>query len=460
MLFPRQLTPLRRTLYRQELRSLPKLVLVSACLEPEIIAPLAMRFFSAGALSVAILSAAPHLGFIATLFTTSLLRGRDRTRAIVWLYAALATLVAALALLPSGSTGLIALIALVILGRIVLANTTAARTDIWRATYPLKQRGRAIGTFSIIGALVYSTFGLALGLSMDLASKSSLAKTLTPDHVAKLWFLLAATLGFWGACQYRRIRWRHRAQILRHERDERALGPMHSASSILQILREDRTYRAYMGAQFVMGLPNLAAVAPFVFITQQMFSQSQSLVFVLTVVVPMITMLLCTPLWGLLLDRVGIVRFRVVHAWTFVLAHILLAMGLLMGQLWILLLARAFHGMGMAGGKIAWSIGHHEFAPKHRASLYMSLHLVLTGIRGLIGPFLGILLFVPSLDLMGLTVPGLGLGGWTFTIFAAMSIAGALLFARLQRRLTRGELPPPGQFNTTTQTPPQSTNQQ
>ncbi|MHC4976469.1 MAG: MFS transporter [Planctomycetota bacterium] len=443
MIHARKLPFIARALYKQELRALPKLVALAAFLEPEIIAPLAMRFFDAGAMAVATLTAAPFIGFLSTLATTNLMRGHDRSSSLALLYSILTIIVISLTLLPHTPAALILFVALVIAGRCILAITYSARTDLWRAAYPMRLRARVIGTFSVIGALIYSTFSLALGWSIDLADARPILGSIAGDEIAKLWLMAAAILALWGAAQYKNLRWRRKQHIINHERAERDHGTIHNLRAIINTLRHDRTWRAYMTAQFVMGIPNLAAVAPIVYAVQNLYEESQTLVFSLTVVIPIATMLFFTPFWAHLLDRVGIIRFRVFHAWTFVGAHVLLALGLMNESLTLLILSRVVNGIGMAGGKIAWSIGHHEFAPREKASLYMATHLALTGVRGFIGPFLGIILFVETFNLLGTDIPGANLQGYTFIIFAVLSVAGALLFAHLNRQLNRGRLDMP-----------------
>jgi hypothetical protein len=90
---------------------------------------------------------------------------------------------------------------------------------------------------------------------------------------------------------------------------------------------------------------------------------------------------------------------------------------------------------------LAWNLGHHDFARRELASVYMGIHATLTGVRGALGPFIGVVLYA------GLTIPawtGLdetnmppvltgGIGTWTFLVFSASGTVGAFLFARLLR---------------------------
>jgi hypothetical protein len=55
-------------------------------------------------------------------------------------------------------------------------------------------------------------------------------------------------------------------------------------------------------------------------------------------------------------------------------------------------LAFAIFGVAMAGVNIAWNMGSIFFAGKEDASMYQSVHVTMTGIRGILAPMLGLLL--------------------------------------------------------------------
>jgi hypothetical protein len=46
--------------------------------------------------------------------------------------------------------------------------------------------------------------------------------------------------------------------------------------------------------------------------------------------------------------------------------------------------------IGLAGGSIAWHIGHHDFAPPNQTSRYMAVHVTLNGARGLLAPLISV----------------------------------------------------------------------
>jgi hypothetical protein len=103
----------------------------------------------------------------------------------------------------------------------------------------------------------------------------------------------------------------------------------------------------------------------------------------LTGVVPNLSRLMISPLWGWLFDRMNFFALRVILNTGF-------AIGILAffttGDLWGLLLGAIIFGISTAGGDIAWSLWVTKFAPEHRVADYMSVHTFFTGLRGVVAP--------------------------------------------------------------------------
>jgi len=89
---------------------------------------------------------------------------------------------------------------------------------------------------------------------------------------------------------------------------------------------------------------------------------------------------------------------------------------------------------GFGGGVLAWNLGHQHFAPAHRDGEYMSVHVTLNGIRGLLAP-------VCAWWLVSL-FKGFGYGtSWVFAVCFAVNMIGALGFVRMARNLRRAAAP-------------------
>ena len=87
---------------------------------------------------------------------------------------------------------------------------------------------------------------------------------------------------------------------------------------------------------------------------------------------------------------------------------------------------------------MAWQLGHHDFADRHLAATYMAIHQTLTGVRGFIAPFLGVLLYAGFNDfnLLGLSIPAWqGVGYWVFAFTLACAIIGWLGFVMLDKKV-------------------------
>ena len=210
---------------------------------------------------------------------------------------------------------------------------------------------------------------------------------------------------------------------------------------MIAVLKRDHLYRRYMIAQFILGMSNLAAMPLFIVALGEVFTLAYTPSLLLTHIIPITMPILSIPLWARLLDRTHIIQFRVFHSWFFVAANILLALGFLTDNIAVITAARFILGVAFGGGMLAWTLGHHDFASREMASIYMGIHATLTGVRGAIAPYLGTLIYAPVTITVGATtIAWGGIGPWTFLLLAWLGSIGALLFLRLfieQRRLAR-----------------------
>jgi len=225
--------------------------------------------------------------------------------------------------------------------------------------------------------------------------------------------------------------------------------------------------------QFVLGGSNIMAETVVIYFIAQFtraHAAEYSISIFLGTTVPMLVALAVMPLWARFLDRVHIAEFRTRHALFFVgtqFSYLLIigaflsttgretinglnqaqSLGLGHGQ-WLayalLFFPRLLQGVARGGGMLAWNLGHHDFADRRLVSIYMGIHVTLTGIRGAITPFLGLALLTgwSAKDLGFITFPAFeGLGAGVFLIGGLGSLLAWFGFLRLYRSLkTRGLL--------------------
>ncbi|MCH7988756.1 MAG: hypothetical protein IID46_06325, partial [Planctomycetes bacterium] len=135
-------------------------------------------------------------------------------------------------------------------------------------------------------------------------------------------------------------------------------------------------------------------------------------------VLPVLLMMTSAPFWGRFLDRTNPMIGRAIFNSIQCVAFGLHAYGGLTLQLWPMLLGGAIHAVGNGGSTINWLTGSLYFAKSDRISLYNTVHVGLTGIRGLIAPLIGLCLYSNK---------GLGLGSGLFWIASVLSLIGAVL---------------------------------
>lgn len=420
-----------RVNYGYELTSVAFMSMVVACVDGGVLGVIAQKAFDADRFMITLLASAPVLANLTSALWARWLSGHDRVRATVGFQLGVVTCVALIAAAPFSTAGQWMLVVLALLARALVAGIITARSDLWRANYPRRDRGRITGKLTIIATILLSATSLAVAALMDAPWTHGQAFRVLYPAVA-----IAALAGVWS---FSHIHWRGRAAQLALERRRRADGHRSGARAMVQILRTDRAYRGYMVAMFVLGLPNIAAIPVFIIALDDTFTLNYTQSILLTQVLPVLVPVLVIPFWARRIDRMHIIRFRVFHAWFFVVANGLMGLGLLTGNLPVVYASRIILGIAFGGGMLAWNLGHHDFARRDLATIYMGIHVTLTGVRGIIGPFLGLVLYAGwhsaswLTGATGSTTPSAhaGLGGWTFIVLAAIGTAGALLFLRL-----------------------------
>jgi MFS family permease len=101
-------------------------------------------------------------------------------------------------------------------------------------------------------------------------------------------------------------------------------------------------------------------------------------------VIPNAARLAMVLVWGRLFDRVNFFLMRIALNASFMMA----ILAFYTGTSWAGLVAGALiFGVANAGGEIAWNLWVTKIAPEKHVADYMSIHTMLTGVRGIAAPF-------------------------------------------------------------------------
>lgn len=417
---------LSRASYQSELRYFLFWGMVVGAIEGNIAGIVAKKTFDAPDWLTSVIWALPVSANLTNFAWGALLRGRPMVTSVRVLTVGVALLTASLALVPpeAGPIAAFAFALQVALVHIVLSGLLSARVSIWAINYPKTLRARITGRLQTVRMLLL------------LLANGAIAWLFDRDPLLYRWiYPSVAAVGLLALLPLSSLRIRRPV----HESTS-AGGAWRAVVNALRdsrrILRQNRPFGRYMVAQFAMGSANFFTDAALITVLAGELALSYFQTSLLMFLGPTLVMLLSIRFWAEFFDRVGVVRFRVLHSmcWTVSYAFIAAAMiAIDLGgssatavALTLLALGRVVNGACRGGGTLAWSIGHLDFAPPHEADLYTGVHVGLTGLRGLLIPPISAMIYA-------------ALGSVSFVFAIGLSLVALVLFRRM-----RDDQPPPG----------------
>ena len=163
-----------------------------------------------------------------------------------------------------------------------------------------------------------------------------------------------------------------------------------------EILKKDKKYRNYEIAFMIYGIGFMIVlpVIPRYLVNNLHMNYTQT--FVAKGVISQIGILIFAPIAGLIHDKNHPNFFAAISFFAISLFPMILFISTLFKSIptsiSIVYLSYIIYGIAMSGVLIAWNLGTIYFAKENEVSMYQSVHVALTGVRGLIIPPLGFLL--------------------------------------------------------------------
>jgi MFS family permease len=381
-------------------------------------------------LLVPVVWATPMLAHLMSLLWGVVVRRRPKVRTFMVLAVGAVVSAGSIALTPSDwhPWGGWVFAAQIAAARIFMSGLVTVRTSIWKANYPQSHRARIAGRIQALNALLMLLMGMGVSLLFD--------------HHAEYYRVVypaIAALGVVSLLPLRRMRVRGEVRELR-ARAVAAKGAANSGGAWTElrqglaesaaILKRDRDFSRYCSAQYLLGSANLMTDPVLTIFLTQSAKLGYFTSYLLMEQIPMLVAVFTLRHWAHLFDRIGVLRFRVINSAYWLVSIALAAVSLAIGgtsfagaltvALLVLAVGRMLNGLGRGGGMIAWNLGHLHFAGEHDAELYMGIHVALTGVRGIIMPFVGSTLY----NLIGSSA---------LAIAIALSGAAVAAFRRLAR---------------------------
>lgn len=452
-----------RRAYARELTGELSFTFPMAMLAPGVVGIIATLLFDVGSLGLATIVAAPMFANLTSTLWAKVAQGRAKATVLASLQAALLIAMVAIALLPTDPSSAVLLVLFYVIARCVFAGVLTTRTVIWRANYPRHSRSRITGRLMLINTFMLATVPIGAAWLFDRFQADN-------PWLFRAVYMGAAAMGIIGVIAYAGLRVR-RERVLRKEERSATIGSGDTPGppvrvSPIHVLKTDHLFRGYMIWQFFAGVATMAGnTAMIAFVAQQadalpkdwkidllgLFEIKAYMVGIfLASAVMQLFVALSIPFWAHYLDKVHVTRFRTRHglwwiatqASSLVVTYLAAINGVSLGWLLVLLMIpRVCQGLVFGGGRLAWQLGHHDFADRHLAATYMAIHQTLTGIRGSVSPFFGVLLYTgwhayDNVLNTGINIPAWGgIGYWVFAITLVLAITGWVGFVRLDKQL-------------------------
>jgi MFS family permease len=366
-------------------------------------------------LAVAFVSGAPALANMTSFLWANLAHGRERVRLLVWLLAAFGAVVAMLGLVPRASFGLIVTLLAVLVARVIWAGVNTVRAAVWSANYPRANLAQ------ITGRIVVAT---SAGMVIT-AALAGLVLQKRPEQASRL-YIVAGSAALLAAWLYRRTRVRQSFRLRQAEQGTGTDGEVFSLKVMRDVLRSDPDYRRFMTWLALYGAGNLMISGQLVIIfSDQLQVPAAQQVGMLTIV-PLLCMPVFTPVWARLFDSGHVLQFRARQCWALVAAMSVVILATFMHWVPLLWFSALLFGVAGAGAALGWNLAHNDFASLGKVQHYMGVNVTLTGMRGLIAPPLGAVVYT----LLERHSPGAG--RYALLLPLGMSLGGAIGFNRMK----------------------------
>ncbi|MDG2389364.1 MAG: MFS transporter [Planctomycetaceae bacterium] len=278
----------------------------------------------------------------------------------------------------------------------------------------------------------------AVGWTRSMAAISGLILTLTawawlewaPEHYwGLLWFSGFGML--FGGWAYTRIP-THRTNFYSGTKSS---SPIPAFVKGMKQFLNDKRFLRYEIAFFIVGIGNQLAMYLVPNVLNEQMEVSRSNINLVAVVLPSITIILTAPLWGRFLKHQTPMLARGVFSLMQTMTFALYAYGGVCQELWPFYVGTLIYSCSVAGGSINWLTGSFYFAGPELSALYSGIHVFLTGIRGILVPVVGRMIYISGPT--GLGFDGFGQGPWIFLICVALSLIAALIFFCAQHQEMR-----------------------
>jgi len=326
---------------------------------------IAIRYYSAGETTKALIGAAPFIGMFSSLL---LVHYASRTHMKKATWGAMPSAITGVALILAAWTQSLTMFAILsITAYICRSALLPFLTSIYGDNYPRERRANLFSKPLIMTVGTAAVFGFVGAYFLE-------------GDIERFCWLFT----FIGVCGLLKA-------VAIYSMPSKVIedGDHSHPFGNLKYMFTDRSFGYVLLTWFIMGFANLWTIplrVDYLTSAEYGIEGSAMMVALLITIIPDSMRVLFIPFWARRFDKMNFVTLRIV-------LNLLFAVGVgifFVSKNPIMIgLGSAFIGIAFAGGSIAWSLWVTLYAPKDKVAAYMSVHVFLTGVRGTIGPFVG-----------------------------------------------------------------------
>jgi len=269
--------------------------------------------------------------------------------------------------------------ALIAVSQVLNSAMRMGQSNLYRVMYPREVRGRVIGQLTFWTYLTMVPSILVTGWLLDKS-----------HEMYRVLYPLAGACGLIGCFYYRLLHVPAAGPAPGMRSGLRA-----SVHGVERIMAGDRAYFLFQVAFFLSGSSFFMSTHVVLLLTRDRFQFGAFELALWMSVVPQLLLAISSPVWGHVLDRIGIVRLRLVISLLMTAYLGCYFAGILGGVAVLVYLGSVLQGMSNGAGQLTWSLASSHFAPRPEdVPMYTGIHFVLNGVRGLVMPWVGSVLFI------------------------------------------------------------------
>jgi len=269
--------------------------------------------------------------------------------------------------------------ALISISQILNSGMRMGQSSLYHVLYPRKIRGRVLGQLTFWTFMTMVPSILLTGWLLDMSRE-----------MYRILYPLAGVCGMIACWYYHTLHVPQQHVLTAEKQTLRA-----RVRGVQNILASDRAYLFFQTAFFVSGSAFFMSTHIVLLLVCDRFRFTAFDLALWMTVVPQLLLALSSPLWGRVIDRIGIVHCRLLISIIQTMSIACYWIGIVSGGAPFIYLGSIFLGMTNGGGQLTWALASSHFAPRAEdVPLYNGIHFVLNGVRGLVLPWVGSVLWV------------------------------------------------------------------